>query len=61
MPKRHEAVRKFSTTKGTNMRYITPRITATLNAASVVLGGKILGNNDGVEGFSNSTAYESEE
>jgi hypothetical protein len=43
------------------MRYITPRITSTLHAASVVLGGKIPGNYDGVEGLSNATAYEAEE
>jgi hypothetical protein len=43
------------------MRYITPQITNTLNAASVVLGGKVPGNFDGIEGLSNAMAYAAEE
>lgn len=57
----HDVARKFSNTRGTNMRYITPRITSTLNAAAVVLGGKVPGNYDGVEGLSNAAAYEAAE
>lgn len=43
------------------MRYSTPRITSRLNAAAVVLGGKVPGNYDGIEDLSNATAYEAEE
>jgi hypothetical protein len=43
------------------MRYITPRITGTLSTNSVVLGGKVPGNFEGIEGFTNAMAYEAEE
>lgn len=43
------------------MRYITPRVTNTLDAAVVVLGGKVPGNFDGIEDLSNAMAYEAHE
>ena len=53
--------RTLNIMKGENMRYMTPRITSVLNTASVVLGGKIPGNFDGIEGMTNASAYTASE